>query len=160
MSRSWSDWFSRSCSPVILLSGLFVVAITITPTANAHDYYAKNFHVFHPWADPTEPSARDAAVYIKFDEITADDKLLSARTLLAERVELRGAAVAGTEGGQGDVLPHIALVAGQDIDMQPGTTRLVLKGLRLPLHWGRSYPMTLEFEQSGVLLVMVSVGTP
>lgn len=138
---------------------LMLCVLAVCMPAQAHDYYAKLFHIFHPWAEPTEPGVADTDVYVKFDEIMADDKLVGAKTLLAERVELRGP-VGAAEGDPGALLPDIALAPGTDVELRPGTSRLVLKNLRLPLAWGRSYPMTLEFEKSGVVFVMVSVGTP
>ena len=128
--------------------------------AQAHDYYAKFFHIYHPWAEPTEPGAADSAVYVKFDEIAADDQLISASTSLADRVELRGPAGVSPSGTEGLLLNGIALASGSEVELRPGSARLVLKGLKLPLQLGRSYPITLEFEKSGVVFVMVSVGTP
>jgi len=143
-----------------LRTGVLMVFCGACGGAQAHDYYAKFFHIHHPWAEPTESGAADSAVYLKFDEISTDDKLIGAKTLLAERVELRAPADAEASGNPGKLLNGIALVSGSEVELSPGTARLVLKGLKLPLQWGRSYPMTLEFEKSGVMLVMVSVGTP
>ena len=39
-----------------------------------------------------------------------------------------------------------------------GENHLLLKGLKAPLEWGRSYTMGLKFERAGVINVMVSVG--
>ena len=151
----------NSCSSfqALRLSVLLVLCAACWP-AQAHDYYAKFFHIHHPWAEPTEPGAADSAVYVKFDEIAADDQLISASTLLAERVELRGPTGGGQPGIEGPLLNGIALASGAEVELRPGAARLVLKGLKLPLQVGRSYPMTLEFEKSGAVFVMVSVGTP
>ena len=151
----------NSCSSfqALRLSVLLVLCAACWP-AQAHDYYAKFFHIHHPWAEPTEPGAADSAVYVKFDEIAADDQLISASTLLAERVELRGPTGGGQLGIEGPLLNGIALASGAEVELRPGAARLVLKGLKLPLQLGRSYPMTLEFEKSGAVFVMVSVGTP
>lgn len=151
----------NSCSSfqALRLSVLLVLCAACWP-AQAHDYYAKFFHIYHPWAEPTEPGAADSAVYVKFDDIAADDQLISASTSLADRVELRGPAGVGQLGTEGPLLKGIALASGAEVELRPGAARLVLKGLKLPLQLGRSYPMALEFEKSGVVSVMVSVGTP
>lgn len=143
-----------------VLMSCMLAGLGVGETAQAHDYYAKHFHIFHPWADPTEPGVADTSVYVKFDNISADDQLIGAKTILAERVELRAATDPAIAGDDGLLLPHIQLAAGEEVELRPGAVRMVLKGLLLPLQWGRSYPMTLEFEKSGVLFVMVSVGTP
>lgn len=141
------------------LSVLLVLCAAGWP-AQAHDYYAKFLHIHHPWAEPTELGAADSAVYVKFDEIAADDQLISASTSLADRVELRGPAGVSPSGTEGLLLNGIGLASGSELELWPGSARLVLKDLKLPLQLGRSYPMTLEFEKSGVVFVMVSVGTP
>ena len=148
------------CSFQALRFSLLMVLCAACWPAQAHDYYAKFFHIYHPWAEPTEAGVTDTAVYVKFDDIATDDKLIGARMSLADQVELRGPAGNGQSGTEGPLLKSVALASGSEVELRPGSARLVLKGLKLPLQLGRSYPMTLEFEKSGVVSVMVSVGTP
>lgn len=119
--------------------------ILLAAPAMAHEYYAKSFTIIHPWALPTEAGVGTAAVYLKFEEISAGDKLVAAHASMAEKVALRGAAA-------------IDLPAGATVELKPGTAYLELTGLKSPLQWGRSYPMTLQFEKSGPIQVMVSIG--
>ena len=151
---------NKSLSFVALRFGLLLLLCTVGWSAQAHDYYAKLFHIYHPWAEPTETGAVDSAVYVKFDDIAVDDQLISASMSLADRVELRGPAGNGQTGTEGPLLKGVALASGSEVELRPGSAHLVLKGLKLPLQLGRSYPMTLEFEKSGAVFVMVSVGTP
>lgn len=137
------------------LPGFSVIAIAAAMLCNpayAHEYYAQSFKVIHPWADATPTGASSAAVFLKIEEISEGDRLLSAQTSFAERVELRTAISTATPA------KAIDLPAGPDIDLDAGSAYLQLVNLTAPLQWGRSYPMTLVFEKSGSVDVMISVG--
>lgn len=135
-----------------LIPSLAVAAAFICMPASGHEYYAKNFKVIHPWAEATTPGAKSAEVYMKIEQISEGDRLLSAKTTLAEKVELH-AGPATT-----DALAAVEIPAGPDIDLDAGRGSLRLVNLTAPLEWGRSYSMTLVFEKSGPVDVMISVG--
>jgi copper(I)-binding protein len=134
----------------------FIAAISVgllaLPVA-AHEYYVAGFTLVHPWAEPTPPEATTAAVYFHVEQIAADDRLIAANTPYAGSVEFRA--------GADDQAPlaALALVAGKDMAFVPGQAHLLLRDLKSPLQWGRSYAMTLVFERAGEVQVMVSVGT-
>jgi copper(I)-binding protein len=119
-------------------------------SGNAHEYRTDGFMLIHPWADATDPGASEAAVYFKLEEVTRDDRLVRVTTPYAERVELRSAADAPAAA-----LPFEPAPA---LEFTPGKAHMLLRGLKQPLQWGRSYLMTMEFEKAGPVLVMVSVG--
>jgi copper(I)-binding protein len=137
-------------TPVITAFAL-AAAMLCTP-AIGHEYYATSFKVIHPWAEPTVPGAKSAEVYMKIEQISEGDQLLSAHTSLAERVELHAGRVTAAP------LAAITLPPGPDINLDVGRGYLHLVNLTAPLQWGRSYPMTLVFEKSGPVDVMISVG--
>jgi copper(I)-binding protein len=136
-----------------VIPALALAAAILCNPAIGHEYYAKSFKVIHPWAEPTVPGASSAEVYMKIEQISEGDRLLSAQTSFAERVELHAGAVAAAP------LAAIALPPGPDIELDAGTAYLHLVNLTAPLQWGRSYPMTLVFEKSGPVDVMISVGS-
>jgi len=123
----------------------------------AHEYYGKSLKVIHPWALPTEAGATSAAVYVRFEEISINDKLVSAHTNLAGRVELHAAREAGAAGAPKQ-LSAIDLPAGAIVDMEPGTAHLMLVDLKAPLQNQRSYTLTLNFEKSAPMQVVISIG--
>ena len=132
-----------------------LTAALLLPGAQAHEYYAKSFTVTHPWALATELDATSAPVYMRIDDIVGNDRLLSANTNIAERVELR--AGTGADGANA-LLTAIDLPAAGSIALLPETMHLVLVNLTAPLQWQRSYPLTLVFEKAGKVQVMVSIG--
>ncbi len=134
------------------IATLAAAAAMLCTPAVGHEYYAQSFKVIHPWAEPSAPGAQSANVFMKIEQISEGDRLLSAQTSLAEKVELHAGPVAATP------LDAIALPPGPDIDLDADRGYLHLVNLRAPLQWGRSYPMTLVFEKSGPVDVMISVG--
>lgn len=92
-----------------------------------------------------------ADVYMKFEQISEGGQLLSAQTSLADKVELH-AGPATTEAPAA-----IEILLGTDIDLDAGRGTLWLVNLAAPLGWGRSYSVTLVFEKSRPVEVMISV---
>lgn len=141
-------------------SSLILALALLLPAAQAHEYYAKSFTVIHPWALATEPGATSAPVYLHIADIAEDDRLLSANSNIAERVEFRAAAADPAGGHQHHpaLLAAIALPAATSVALVAETAHLVLVNLTTPLQWQRSYPLTLVFEKAGTMQVMVSIG--
>jgi len=64
-----------------LSTALKAVALCLAAVAaHAHGYYTATFKIIHPWADATAAGTSIAPVYLKFEEVTASDKLVSARS--------------------------------------------------------------------------------
>ena len=120
----------------------------------AHEYYLPGFTLIHPWANPTPPDAAEAAVYFTLDSVSVEDRLLRGSTAYAEQVELRAG-----DDREAPAAASITVLAGDQPAFMPGgRPHLLLRGLKTPLQWGRSYAMTLVFEKAGPVAVMVSIG--
>ena len=119
------------------------------PQAGAHEYYGKSFTLIHPWAEPSAPDAQSADIFMDFEGVEQPDRLVGASSSLATGVELRGS--------EDNLAPEGIAVLAQT-SLKPGGAHLVLTGLKQPLELGRSYPLTLEFEKSGTMNVMISIG--
>lgn len=126
----------------------------LTHSAHAHEYYAAGFKIIHPWSIHTESNQTSAPVYMHFEGITESDRLISASTPIADKVDIVGS----PSGGDTPTQPGIALPAGQDLELKPGQQHLLLTGLKVQLLESRSYPLTLVFEKSGTVETMLSVG--
>lgn len=139
---------------------LLALGLLYAHSANAHEYYALGFKLVHPWAEASAPDATQAAVYFKLENVTGHDRLLRASTPHAQSVELRGA----QDGDDSDAaqtappLPALDIAPADTLEFVRGRPHLLLRGLTVPLQWGRSYMMMMVFERAGPLLVMVSVG--
>ncbi|NDD75277.1 MAG: copper chaperone PCu(A)C [Gammaproteobacteria bacterium] len=119
----------------------------------AHEYYAKQFVLIHPWTEPTEPGQTDARVHFRLESITGPDRLLGASfPFRAREVELRA--------GPDDAVPALTAIdisPGERFEFVPSGVHLLIKGLTEPLSADRSYPLVLRFESSGTLVVMMSM---
>lgn len=134
--------------------GLFVLSWAALPgAAQSHEYYAEGFTFIHPWAEATLPGAVDAAVYFKLDNVRSADRLLSATTRMAERVELRGG-----DDRTAAAVSAIDITVADTLPFEPGHPHLLLRGLVAPLQWGRSYDMQVIFEKAGAVNVQISIG--
>ncbi|HUG72653.1 MAG TPA: copper chaperone PCu(A)C [Steroidobacteraceae bacterium] len=109
------------------------------------EYYAEHFIIGHPWSDPAPAQSPAVPVYMHFEQIEADDRFIGASTPVAARVELRGAT-------------ELRLRSGSEVELEAGHAHLVLIDTSTALHFGRQYPLALEFERAGVVEVEFIVG--
>ncbi len=133
---------------------IMAVALAFTGlSSSAHEYQTPNFTVIHPWADATPAGQTDANIYFTVSGQTQGDQLIRGFSPIAERVEMRsGPAADGTD------LKSIPVSVNRAEVSAPAGPILVLRGLKMPLQQGSSYPMMLVFEKAGIVNVMISVG--
>jgi copper(I)-binding protein len=138
-----------------LLQGLALAALGLSRhrPVLAHEYSARHFTLIHPWADATPPGATTARVYFTIESVELEDRLLGATADFAEACELR----ASTDDSA-PALASLPVPVADRVDFSIGKPHVLIKGLRRPLLWDRSYPLTLRFEKAGNMTVQVSVG--
>jgi len=54
----------------------------------------------------------------------------------------------------------VEVPAGQTVAFAPGGLHVMLIGLKEPLITGKTFPLTLNFEQAGAVTLEVAVGQP
>ncbi len=136
----------------IFAVSMLSLACSVAP-ALAHEYYTPGFTFVHPWAEATAAGQLDAPVYFELDNVTRSDTLLGATTPAADRVELRS----GSDQKAAAAV-QLSVPAGDSVSFSADKAHLMLRGLKAPLQWGRSYSMMVDFEKAGKVLVMISVG--
>lgn len=122
-------------------------------TARSHEYYLLAFTLVHPWALPSEPGQNNAPVYFTVQDVLHRDRLLKASSPIAESIEFRKS----MDNEEASLV---------ELNIDPATAPLFgaaglhlrLQGLRQPLQLYGAYPLMLSFEQSGRVLVQISVG--
>lgn len=143
---------------------LLAMAALASPLVWAHDFRAGDLRVDHPHALPSRPGLRTGGVYLRTIRNGANqsDRLVAARTPVAERVEIHHMRL------DGDVMRMRAVSAleiparGQ-VALRHGSAdghHLMLHGLKAPLADGQRFPVTLVFERAGELEVVVWVQSP
>lgn len=144
----------RSAKSAIAPLVIGALTVCFVHTSHACEYFAKGFTLTHPWTYPSQPGAVDAPVYFTLDSVLAEDKLIRASSLFAERVELRG-----SEDLAAPALSEVAF--NKDTSKTVfgvGQAHLLLRGIKTPMLDARAYMLMLEFEKAGRLMVMVQVG--
>lgn len=131
-----------------LLATPLLLALPARP-ARACEFFAANLRVLHPNTRATPQDAPFAAVALRIDEVSEDDRLVGAATPVARRVELAG-------GGLGPLL-DLPIAAGRETVLGAPGPHLRLLELTQPLEIARAYPFTLFFERGGPLRTQLNV---
>ncbi len=103
------------------------------------------------------PAAKTGAVYLSIMNHGADeDALVSVTTPAAEQATIHETTM------ENDVMKmskveRLAIPAGSTVDLKPAATHLMLTGLKAPLKEGQTLILTLTFEKSGEVKIVVPV---
>ena len=109
-----------------------------------------------PWARATAPSQSVGGGYVTLTS-PANDRLVSATSPAAARVELHEMRMDGPVMRMRELPTGIALPAGQSIALAPGGLHIMLMDLKAPLVAGQTVPLTLRFERAPPLELMVQI---
>ncbi|MFN7155146.1 MAG: copper chaperone PCu(A)C [Acidovorax sp.] len=143
-------------------TALALCGASIVTTAHAHDFRAGQLVIDHPYATPSLTGTPNGAAYFRSirNRGTAPDRLVSASTAVAERVELHEMTTEGNIMRMREV-PAIDLPAGQEVQLRHGQRyHLMLINLRQPLKVGDRFDLTLKFEKAGETTVKAWVQQP
>jgi len=136
----------------VLIAGLLLSAASFV-----HSQQKGDLEIREPWSRATAPGARVAAGYLEIRNTGAQpDRLLSASTSVAQRVELH------VTQRDGDVMrmrqvKDLEIPARGRTTLQPGGTHLMLVDIVRPLKKGERVPLKLRFERSGEVEVELEV---
>ena len=124
--------------------------------AAADDTRIGKITIGHAYVWATAAPGQPASAYVKFDNQGGADRLVSASTSAALRVELHEMEM------DGDVmrmrqLPAIELPAGRTVELKPGGLHMMLIGPRAPLKAGEAIQLKLKFEKAGEVTLPVTV---
>jgi len=110
------------------------------------------------WARATPPGAKVGGAFLTLLN-TGDvpDRLVSASSGIAERVELHTHIKDGDVMRMREVEGGIPLPPGETVKLQPGGFHIMLLGLKQGLAAGSRFPLTLTFEKAGSVQVDVPV---
>lgn len=147
-----------------LFMGLVALALMGIGTAHAHDFRQGNLVIDHPYATPSLAGTTNGAVYFKAirNKGKTPDRLLSARTAVAARVEIHQMQMDGNVMRMRQV-PALELPAQTEVSLRhggAGTHHLMLMDMAQPLKDGDRFDLELVFEKAGTRRVNVWVQTP
>jgi len=110
--------------------------------ARACEFLTDTLRVTHPWSRATEPGAHSAVLGMRIDQVTQADRLIEVRTPIAT-----GAELAQEPGRPLD----LEILPGNELDFSEAGVHVRLTGLKAPLFAGRDYPLSLVFQNGGVV---------
>lgn len=147
-----------------LSMGLVALALSGIGVAHAHDFRQGDVVIDHPYATPSLAGTTNGAVYFKSirNKGKTPDRLLSARTAVAARVEIHQMQMDGNVMRMRQV-PALELPAQTEVSLRhggAGTHHLMLLDMAKPLQDGDRFDLELVFEKAGTRRVNVWVQTP
>lgn len=125
--------------------------------ANQTAVQAGELAITGAFARATPPNAQVAGGYLSIVSQGAADRLLSAASPVADKVEIHEMTM------QGDVMTMrpqpegLAIPAGETVELKPGGYHLMMLGLKQPLVEGETLPMSLTFEKAGKVDITLQV---
>lgn len=126
-----------------LHAGLALAGALWLPQARAAcEFYSARLRILQPWTRATGPDDF-AIVCMRFEEVTAADRLIGVETPVAAGAQIGGLAARSTV--------DFAIPAGVDTELDEAGSFVRLTGLHHPLELGRTYPLKLVFEHGGTV---------
>lgn len=124
--------------------------------AAAQEYRAGDIVIEQPWSRAAGANATGAGFLTIRNTGATPDRLLSASSPIAGRVELHTMSM---DGGVMRMRPveAIPVPAGGTVQLAPGGLHIMLVGLAQPLVQGGRAPLTLRFERAGEVRVELAV---
>lgn len=111
------------------------------------------------WCRPTPNGAKAGGCYVTLTA-GSDDRLLSVSTPLADSAQIHEMKMENGVMSMGELKDGLALPAGQKVELKPGSTHVMLMGLRDPLVDGGVASFTLTFEKAPAIGVHAAVKHP
>jgi copper(I)-binding protein len=138
----------------------FALALLVGSTfmTEGHEFKAGDLLIGHPWSRATPGGAKIGGGYMTItNNGSAPDKLLSATTSVADRVEIHEMAMSNNVMTMRKLDGGVAVPPGKTVAFAPGSYHLMLVGLKAPLKEGDRVKATLTFEKAGAVEVTINV---
>jgi copper(I)-binding protein len=134
----------------ICIALLIALAAPAAPVAGAENT-GPDVQTLEAYTAPTKPRQKASDVYARFVNVETTDRLVGADSPVCTRVEL--------VAGDGTKRPYETFHFQEDVEIgfREGAPHLRLMGLKRPLVRGQTFVVTLHFEETGPLLINVTV---
>ena len=102
------------------------------------------------WVRATPPNAKVAGGFVEIQNAGKNaDRLVSASSDVAERVEIHEMKMAGEVMQMRHLTEGLVISAGQSVQLKPGSYHLMLMAPKKPIAEGQKVTITLVFEKAG-----------
>lgn len=126
----------------------------------AGDYTAGHLVVTQPWSRPTPPGVSVGAVYTTISNRgEKPDRLIGVSTPVATAAEMHETRIVR---GVMEMRPvaSVELPPGANVRIETGAIHIMLLGLAHPLVANTEFPLSLRFQEAGVITVRARVLAP
>jgi len=142
--------------PPMSRRALLGAALLLPLGAAAHEFRAGELMIDHPWTRAAGANGTGAGFLTIRNTGTQPDRLVSASSSIARRVELH------THIRDGEVMrmrqvADIPVPPGDSVVLRPGGLHIMLIGLNAAMPVGASIPLSLRFERAGAVEVTLTV---
>ncbi|MBD8620828.1 copper chaperone PCu(A)C [Sphingomonas sp. CFBP 13728] len=132
---------------------------TLAAPALAQDVRKGSLTISQPWSRATSPRATVGAGFLTIRNAGArGDRLISATSPRAERVEIHTMSMDGGVMRMRQLVDGLAVPAGGTATLAPSGNHIMLIGLKSPLKAGERVPATLRFARAGTVTVQFVIG--
>lgn len=140
------------------LACLALISCLLAPAAHAEDEEARSIVVTQAWSRATPGGAKVAGGYLTIENRgAAADKLLSASTGVAKKIEIHEMAVTNGVMTMRPVEGGLPIESGRTLKFAPGGLHLMIVGLAAPLVQDDKITISLKFEKAGEIAVSFEV---
>ena len=129
----------------VLMAAMFIAAQALAQVT-----------VENAWARATPPGAKIAAGYLTIRNAGAADRLVSASSPAAEKVETHVTVKDGDVSRMREVKGYAVPAKGK-VELAPGGSHLMLVNIKAPLKEGEKVPLVLRFEKAGEVKTELAV---
>jgi periplasmic copper chaperone A len=145
-------------SATILFAGATPAFAQPAPEVHATVQQQGPVRIESAWARATASGARVGGAFVTLlNTGDAPDRLVSASSDIADRIELHSHVMDGNVMRMREVEGGISLPPGETVKLQPGGFHIMLLGLKKPLVLGSRFLLSLNFEKAGNVQVDVPV---
>lgn len=104
----------------------------------------------HAWARATPPGATNAVAYLTVQS-PINDRLIRITSPQAKTVSMHRMVMKDGMMTMSSMPDGLVLQAGKTVRLVPGGDHIMLEGLKMPLHQGKTLHLRLEFEHASPL---------
>jgi periplasmic copper chaperone A len=137
---------------------MFAILATVLGIGFSHAQSSGSISIEEPFSQATPGSSKIGAGYMTIaNNGTAADRLLSASSTAAEKVEIHEMKMQDGVMKMRELPGGVPIEAGKTVSLAPGGYHLMLMQLKAPLKKGDKVPVTLTFEKAGKVDVTLDV---
>jgi len=137
---------------------VFATLAVLLCVQTMHAEPANSISIEKPFSRATPAGSKVGAGYMTIiNKGTAADRLVSASSPAAGKVEIHEMSMQGNVMKMRGVAGGLPIESGKTISLAPGGYHLMLMGLKTPLKQGDKVPVTLIFEKAGKVDVTLDV---